>query len=338
MNPYSAWARNPEQGDSDARELSAASLLPATDPDPFVTDIVLLSVDDLLPIEGPRAAGLDLDHVRALAQVVSQLPAIVVHHGTGRVVDGMHRVAAARLNNLLTIRARYLHASLDDAFLWAVQANVIHGLPLSMADRRRAAARIIGTHPHLSDRRVARVAGLAAGTVGSLRSTLKGHGHAAVRIGSDGRLRPLNTDEGRLAAGRIIEQRPGASLREIAREAGISIGTARDVRLRLAAGEEPVLARRQETARGARPNTPLPPTELVVDVEEQLKMLRRDPALRYTDTGRSFLHWLGNHVITTDEWRSATSELPTHCGDRVAAIARECSRVWARLAEEAEAA
>lgn len=302
-------------------------------------DIVLLDIEELVSMESPRVSGIDLDHTQLLADLPGQTPPIWVHRGTGRVVDGMHRVAAARLRGESRIRARYLRGTVEDAFLWAVRVNVEHGLPLNAADRRAAASRIIDTHPHLSDRRIARIAGLAPATVGLLRAGLSNrHGQSTVRIGEDGRAHPLNAVQGRLAASRIIKERPEASLREIAREAGISVGTARDVRLRLAAGQDPVPERnRGESAQAAR-HAAQPRIDPSVDVEEQLKVLRRDPALRYTDSGRTFLQWLSSHVITVDEWRVAAAVLPTHCGGRIAAIARECSLVWARLADEAETA
>src|SRR5437763_15349138 len=45
----------------------------------------------------PRANGEDPDHVRTLAATVNPLPPIVVHRPSMRVIDGLHRVAAARL-------------------------------------------------------------------------------------------------------------------------------------------------------------------------------------------------------------------------------------------------
>ena len=60
-----------------------------------------------------------------------------------RVVDGMHRLLAALLNGRQTIEAELFDGTADEGFLRAVRENVVHGLPLSQADRRAAAARII---------------------------------------------------------------------------------------------------------------------------------------------------------------------------------------------------
>lgn len=126
-----------------------------------------------------------------------------------------------------------------EVFRLAVSANVTHGLPLNKAERQAAAARIIRSHPQASDRSIAQTTGLAAKTVARIRR--RSHvDETDRRVGQDGRVRPLNTADGRRIASRAITDRPDASLREIAQEAGISIGTVRNVRARLEAGEDPV--------------------------------------------------------------------------------------------------
>jgi hypothetical protein len=121
-----------------------------------------------------------------------------------------------------------------------VQLNVTHGLPLALADRQRAAERIITSHPHWSDRRVASVTGIAPGTVGEIRRRLGGPnvGPDGRRLGQDGRMRPLDGTAGRLRAGELLTENPDLSLRQVARAAGISPETARDVRNRLRNGED----------------------------------------------------------------------------------------------------
>jgi hypothetical protein len=120
-----------------------------------------------------------------------------------------------------------------------VKANADHGLPLSVADREAAAGRILSWYPYWSDRAIAAVVGLAATTVGAIRerSTVQSP-QLNVRLGRDGRLRPMSTLDGRRRAGDIIAARPDASLREVAREAGISLGTAHNVRERMRRGED----------------------------------------------------------------------------------------------------
>ncbi|WP_369389822.1 polyketide synthase dehydratase domain-containing protein [Streptomyces sp. CG1] len=60
---------------------------------------------------------------------------------------------------------------------------------------------------------------------------------ACVRVGRDGRTRPLNTADGRLSAAAETTADPRAPLREIAAKAGVSVGTVRDVRKRMQSGE-----------------------------------------------------------------------------------------------------
>ena len=86
-----------------------------------------------------------------------------------RVIDGMHRLMAASLQARETIEVMFFDGSAADIFLCAVQENVTHGLPLSQADRRAAAERIITSHPHMSDRAIGQAAGLAAKTIAAIR-------------------------------------------------------------------------------------------------------------------------------------------------------------------------
>ena len=153
------------------------------DPDDSTTrfgDVVRVAIVELRDADSPRSDGLDSDHVRVLAESPARLPPILVHHPTMRVVDGMHRLAAARANGLAEIEARFVYGEEGSMFCLGVKANVTHGLPLSLADRRAAAARIIGLRPELSDRSIARMAGLTHTTVTTIRESTA-HGSAAPR-------------------------------------------------------------------------------------------------------------------------------------------------------------
>src|SRR5947199_10633529 len=57
---------------------------------------VPLPVSSLLPGDSPRVAGENPEHVQLLA-AARNLPPILVHRSTMRVIDGMHRLRAARL-------------------------------------------------------------------------------------------------------------------------------------------------------------------------------------------------------------------------------------------------
>src|SRR5580704_2926438 len=132
-------------------------------------EIVTVPVQSLKPGESPRSGGESKAHIARLAEVEGPLPPILVDRRTMRVIDGMHRLLAAALKGQETVSVVFFDGSPADAFLQAVRANVTHGLPLSQADRRAAAERIIASHPHLSDRALAESVGLAARTVAAIR-------------------------------------------------------------------------------------------------------------------------------------------------------------------------
>ncbi|MGW1374187.1 ParB/RepB/Spo0J family partition protein [Streptomyces sp. NPDC002446] len=232
-----------------ATEVSLHYPGPAEHPEPAAVTMVPIAL--LLPADSPRLSGESMEHTRALAASDKHFPPIVVHRSTMRVIDGMHRLRVAELRGQSEIEVRFFDGAEDDAFVLAVESNIGHGLPLTLAERTAAAARIIVSHAQWSDRAIASVTGLSATTVGALRRRegVGGTAGPAARIGRDGKVRPLSTEEGRRMAGRLIVASPDAPLREIAEKAGISPGTVRDVRERLLRGEDPVPASRRTAAK-----------------------------------------------------------------------------------------
>jgi hypothetical protein len=289
-------------------------------------------LDRLRLEDSPRLGGVDAGHVRALADVDRPLPPIVVHHETMQVIDGMHRVSAARLKNEHDIAVVYFCGSVKEAFRLAVLANVEHGMPLTVTDRHAAAERIVQSHPQLSDRSIASGTGIAARTVAGIRRRMTAGGFAQSRIGQDGRTRPLSTAEGRRRASEIIAERPGASLREIAREAGLSVGTVRDVRARMARGDDPIPADRP-AGRASAVDRVRKRTADAIDVSAALEVLRRDPALRYSEAGRALLRWLAAGAVS-GPWRDVLDLVPPHCTPLIATVMRSCARSWDRLADQ----
>lgn len=317
----------------------------------WASDTHLLPVESLELADSPRLVGEDAAHISRLAQIDGPLPPIIVHRPTMRVVDGMHRVGAARLRGDRTIAVRFFDGSEAEAFVIAVNANVTHGLPLSRDDREAAAGRIIGSHPHWSDRSIAAVTGLAATRVGAIRQRVCDQaGQPLARLGRDGRVRPLNAEVGRRLASQVIADRPDASLREIALAAGISPATARDVRIRMHRGDDPVPSRRPAAATAARRSNPMRTpverdraerdgAERDRDERDQavvLRDLRSDPSLRFAESGRDLLRWLSVHVVGADSWRAFVATTPPHCAYVVAALARGCAREWLDFATQLE--
>lgn len=267
-----------------------------------------------------------------------------------RVIDGYHRLKAARLRGESTIAARFFDGDDTAAFVLSVRLNVTHGLPLALADRKRAAERIIVSHPQWSDRRVASVTGIAPGTVGDIRKrVVRGTGPEGRRLGRDGRMRPVDGSSGRILAGELLAENPDLSLRQVARAAGISPETARDVRNRLGNGEGPLpRQRRREAApdeeravgkeygalRLARPgNRTRPDVVPASDHAVLIKRLMADPALRFSETGRNLLRLLALHALRKEEWEAIISNVPPHCSDIVADLARQFADLWSELAE-----
>jgi ParB-like chromosome segregation protein Spo0J len=153
-------------------------------------EFVDLPICDLLPADSPRSKAEDSHHVKVLAETAAVLPPILVHRSTMRVIDGMHRLRAAELRGARTIAARLLDCTQQEAFIIAVKANVAHGLPLSLADRKAAAARVLAAMPQWSDRAIASVSGLSHKTVGAIRRRATGEiPQSGARLGRDGRLR-----------------------------------------------------------------------------------------------------------------------------------------------------
>ncbi|WP_456047896.1 helix-turn-helix domain-containing protein [Actinomadura harenae] len=272
-----------------------------------------------------------------------ELPPILVHRATMNVIDGVHRLRAARLRGDDEIPVRFYDGDVADAFVVAVQHNIAHGLPLSLTDRKSAAERIIASHPQWSDRRIASATGIAPGTVAEIRRRTSGT--ATVRIGQDGRARPVNGVEGRRMAAELIRKDPGLSLRQVARAVGISPETVRDVRNRLKQGDDPVPAPRGERDRtvslAARRRAPAvrPAAERRTAPSERaavVERLRGDPALRLSETGRNLLMLLNVHTMKQQDWDEIIKNVPPHRVGIVAQLARDCAELWADVATRME--
>jgi ParB-like chromosome segregation protein Spo0J len=329
---------------------------------------VEVEIDALRLTGSPRLAGERQEHIELLAAAPAPLPPIIVHRPTMRVIDGFHRLRAARLRGDTTIAARFFDGDESAAFVLAVQLNVTHGLPLGLSDRQRAAERIIASHPHWSDRRVASVAGIAPGSVGEIRRRL-GSGAAdpeGRRLGQDGRMRSLDGTAGRLRAGELLTEEPGLSLRQVARAAGISPETVRDVRNRLRNGEDLLPRSRRRDSEAEPGHAPAPeggsgadtrpgsasvaaarsqpaagrPAHSVARVRADagpdrvvlVKRLTADPALRFSETGRSLLRLLAIHAVREEEWEAIIGNVPPHCSGVVADLAVQLADMWADFA------
>jgi ParB-like chromosome segregation protein Spo0J len=306
---------------------------------------VSVPIASLLPGDSPRVCGEDPEHIQLLAEA-HNVPPILVHRSTMRVIDGMHRLRAAMMRGDETISTRFFEGDDREAFLLSVEANINHGLPLSRADREAAARRILVLYWQWSDRAVAAVTGLSPTTVSAIRQRLDLPAELeGRRVGRDGRVRPRDGSAGRRRAGAVIASRPDAPLRAIAEEAGVSVGTARDVRARLQAGQDPVLATSRDSAEeraaangGGResPRRRTAGTATTVDWSAVRANLSKDPSVKYAESGRALVRWLDAHVIEQAGLSDLAGAVPAHWRGSVAELARSCAEGWLALAQDLE--
>jgi ParB-like chromosome segregation protein Spo0J len=301
----------------------------------------------------PRKNKANENHVLVLAQSPLPLPPIVIHRASMRVIDGVHRLRAIELRGHSMIAARLFEGNDAEAFALAVHLNVTHGLPLTLSERKAAAQRVLKSYPHWSDRSIGLIAGVSNKTVGKLRGcTTEEISQLNPRLGRDGKVRPVSPAIGRRRAAEFLSMNPRASLREIARKAGVSVTTARDVRQRVDKGESPLpdhLARksagtvvptvvalnvsavsaRDESRAGAR----ILPEGRGRDL---LQRLRNDPSVRSSERGRALLRLLSTVVVAISACNEFAEAVPTHCSGTFAEIARKNARAWQEIADKFE--
>ncbi|MFK0112073.1 ParB N-terminal domain-containing protein [Streptomyces sp. NPDC091217] len=289
----------------------------------------------------PRSTVESPHYTRELAASEGPLPPILVHRATMTVIDGIHRFLAARLRGCTHIDARYFEGSEAQGRMLAVALNVQHGRPLSLEERVTAARQILTLHPHWADRPVAAIAGLSATKTSDIRRELFGDAaRTGKRVGRDGRVRPLDPAQGRTLAAELLTRDPGASLRQIARQAGVSPTTVSDVRDRMARGQSPVLQEPSASGQAPRRRQPAPQPSgpagpgSVPQLGDVLDTLRRDPSLRLNDTGRSVLRLLDVSAAFIRNRESIAASLPPHCVHAMARLAQGYAHSWALFAEQ----
>jgi ParB-like chromosome segregation protein Spo0J len=311
-------------------------------------NVTRVRLDEITVGEPIRAAGVDEAHVRILSESSEGLPPILVQASSMRVIDGMHRLRAAQIQGRTEIEARLLDISDAEAFLRGVAANVAHGLPLTLADRKSAALRIIELHPEWSDRAIGGAAGVSDKTVRALR-----HRHAEElpeqtrRIGLDGRVRPVDGAARRQTISELLSAHPQAALRQIAKWAGVSPGTVRRVRDSMDRNKPaavrglvplqprtPALAETGKESGGPRTTARAGVASVGVpakDAESILQELRQDPTLRYRASGRDLLRLLGLRPALALR-RKVIETIPEHRVTAVATLFRIYAQDWLDLA------
>jgi ParB-like chromosome segregation protein Spo0J len=292
-----------------------------------------ICLDDLCLRPSRRRGGIDAGHVRALQELGGRWPPILVASSDRTVVDGLHRVHAARALGLTHLPCVFFAGGEEEIYTEFVRRNASHGLPLSLEEREAAARRMLRTHPEWSDRRVASTCSLSPGTVARVRRASEGgpgtcatepRGQLRARVGRDGRSRPLDRRELRLRIAEVLRANPGASLRGVAAQVGASPGTVRSVRAQIGLGTE---AGERALEQGAIACG-------AWEGDEQAWL--PDCAVLSTDEGSDFAVWFTRTAVT-DGWQAYLAAVPYSRIYDVADEARRRAAHWADFARALEA-
>lgn len=278
-----------------------------------------------------RFGAVDMTHVRCLVEVADRWPPILVQRSTRQVIDGVHRLYAARALGRDRLACVFFDGDAAEALIEAVRRNVKHGRPLTLRERKAAADRILRMRSFWSDRLIADTVGLSATTIGSLRQKqrlLDGAPTSQFRFGRDGKFRPHDPIELRRKIMHEIEANPTASLRAIAAATGGSPETVRSVRKEMWSRESPSIARE-----GSNEDYAAGPS----NAEDSLggDPWASDTAMQSTEAGRTFIAWFSRTDVD-DEWLSYVRELPLSRIYAVADEARRRAREWIKIADAVE--
>jgi ParB-like chromosome segregation protein Spo0J len=287
--------------------------------------VVSVLVADLPVGSSFREAGVSAEHVEHLVALGGSWPPIVVGRDNA-VIDGAHRVAAARELGLARIEALVFDGGPEEAYIEFVRRNVSHGLLLTLRERKMAAVRVLRVRREWSDRRVAELCGISSKTVARLRvdpgvcptgeiPQLDG----GVRIGRDDRRRPVHRGSVRARVVEALHAQPSASLRAIAATVGVSPETVRLVRLNLASLPESA-----------------PTVAAVSTAPEEPASWRTDSALTSCEEGDDFLTWFERTSMLRGDL-GRVSSVPLSRIYEIADEARRRSETWLQFAHSLEA-
>ena len=244
--------------------------------------------------------GIDIRHVAALAELDGGWQPLIVQRDSRVVVDGRHRLAAAKKLGHKVVRVSFFEGTDAEACAEAVRLNVLHGLPLSLSERSRAAKQLLSLFPTWSDRHLAEVCALSPRTIARIRSQCPpipqiGVAGAVVsekRLGKDGRQYPIAGKAARSEIGRILQEEGPVSLRSVAARTGVSPETVRSVRRSLAAKSDELSP--SESLAAPVVNRDDPSRWEVVTPHP---VWTEDSACSSTPEGRSFAGWFDGHDV-----------------------------------------
>lgn len=126
-----------------------------------------------------------------LGSIVGENPIVVFDTPNSLLlVDGFHRLAAARQLNWATIPTQIRKGSVQDAFAYACLANLRHGKPLKTKERKKAISEYIKINVQLSNVQIANQVGVHDTTIMRYRKELEAQGEIkpqVVRIDTQGK-------------------------------------------------------------------------------------------------------------------------------------------------------
>lgn len=289
------------------------------------TPIEQVTLASLQRGHSPRLDSHSKDHV-AHWRAAFEGPPIIVHRSTMQIIDGARRVAAALRQHKETIAVQFFDGSIAAAFVLAVVSNdVTHGLPLTLQDRKAAAARIFGTYPDWSDRMIASITGLTHPTIATIRRNLSTGKTFQLRrrLSRDGKTRPAAPNKSDRGAQKQISTSHSAG---VAQSTGLPERSA-DAVCGVRARRASVINPPSLTACAAVPDPRMARTYVA------LQRLWADPAL-HTDRGRALIQLLRQSLELYTKVLALSAGAPEHCRDTLADAASAIGDSWAHLARD----
>jgi hypothetical protein len=265
-----------------------------------------------------RGAADDLDHIRSLAEDRCEWAPILVRGSDGVIVDGVYRYRAALARGDKSLDVEYFEGDDSELFIESVRRNVRHGKPLTLAEKRSAAVRILVLRPGWSDRWIAEMCALSPKTVSALRRR-SGQAVVAVdrRLGRDGRTRRLQRAPKAPVVSRVDGgggDRPG----------GVETCPVTPIPLRR---HQP----RQSKDGGLAPSLGCAPARRAPEGSAS-----SDMACLSAEDGEKFCAWFDRGQLVEDDIYRFVTTVPLSRVYAIADEARRRSQLWLAFAEQLE--
>ena len=155
----------------------------------------MLNIDDIVVDYGFNLRNkLDKQIISEYKERLDYMPPVIVYE-TERgyiLVDGFHRLAAAKQDGRNKINAEVKQGSVNDSLAHACIANLRHGKPLENDERQRAIKLYIKLNVNNSNRMLAEAVGCSEATIRRYRSDMEHVGEiekAEKRVGKDKKVR-----------------------------------------------------------------------------------------------------------------------------------------------------